>query len=65
MASKIVAVKEDCQSPHNVPCGSEEQGQDYLEHAVGAPCPASTPIRGRRMCSFSAVSASPFTSCSG
>lgn len=34
MASKGWGAQHPCQWPHSVPCESEEQGQDYLEHVI-------------------------------
>lgn len=65
MASKGWGAQHPCQWPHNVPCRSEEQEQDYLEHAIGAALQSLKGLLVSSVCSFSAASTSPFTSCSG
>lgn len=65
MASKGWGAQHPCQWPHNVPSKGEEQGQDYLEHAMGAALQYLKGLHVSSVCSFSAASTSPFTSCSG
>lgn len=68
MARQGVGARHPCLWPHTFPCKSEEQGQDSLEHATGGSrglCQSLKGLQVSSVCSFSAASTSPFTSCNG